>query len=127
LYHQPYQFVEKTLSQLKIGALEKVNLKTINRFPPQPERGIIQIIIFERGDSSMRIINFVAGFIVGAGLAAIAVLLTTPQSGSDLQENIRTRVDGMVDESRKAYTARRAALEDQLTSLKSGGGGQPTP
>lgn len=75
----------------------------------------------------MRIINFVAGFIVGAGLAAIAVLLTTPQSGSELQEGIRTRVDGMVDESRKAYTARRAALEDQLTSLKSGGGGQPMP
>jgi len=75
----------------------------------------------------MRIINFVAGFIVGAGLAAIAVLLTTPQSGTELQENIRTRVDGVVDDSRKAYTARRAALEDQLASLRSGGGGQPTP
>jgi gas vesicle protein len=74
----------------------------------------------------MRIINFVAGFIVGAGLAAIAVLLTAPQSGSELQEGIRTRVDGMVEESRKAYEARRAALEDQLTSLKSGSG-QPRP
>jgi len=75
----------------------------------------------------MRIINFVAGFIVGAGLAAIAVLLTTPQSGSELQEGIRNRVDSMVDESRKAYAARRAALEDQLASLRSGSGGQPKP
>ena len=77
----------------------------------------------------MRIINFVAGFIVGAGLAAIAVLLTTPQSGTELQENIRTRVDGIVEEGRKAQAATRAALEDQLASLRSGssGGGQPTP
>ena len=74
----------------------------------------------------MRIINFVVGFIVGAGLAAIAVLLTTPQSGTELQTGIRTRFDGLVDESRKAYAERRAALEDQLTSLRSGGK-QPTP
>ena len=77
----------------------------------------------------MRIINFVAGFIVGAGLAAIAVLLTTPQSGTELQENIRTRVDSIVEEGRKAQAATRAALEDQLASLRSGGsgGGQSTP
>jgi gas vesicle protein len=75
----------------------------------------------------MRIINFVAGFLVGAALAAIAVLLTTPQSGTELQAGIRNRIDGMVEESRKAYAARRAALEDQLTSLKAGGSGQPMP
>jgi gas vesicle protein len=68
----------------------------------------------------MRIINFVVGFTVGAGLAAIAVLLTTPQSGDELQSGIRTRLDSVIDESRKAYAERRATLEDQLASLRSG-------
>jgi gas vesicle protein len=69
----------------------------------------------------MRVINFVAGFLVGTALAAIAVLLTTPQSGTELQRNIRGRFDTIVEEGRKAATVRRAELEERLTSLKSGG------
>ena len=71
----------------------------------------------------MRAINFVAGFLVGAALAAIAVLLTTPQSGSELQTEIRARFEGMLAEGRKAAAARRAELEERLASLKAG---QPT-
>ena len=71
----------------------------------------------------MRVLNFVAGFLVGAALAAIAVLLTTPQSGSELQADVRARFEGMVTEGRKAAAARRAELEDKLASLKAG---QPT-
>ncbi len=68
----------------------------------------------------MRVINFVAGFLVGAAIAAIAVLLTTPHSGSDLQVEVRARGEGMLAEGRKAATARRAELEERLTSLKTG-------
>jgi len=69
----------------------------------------------------MRVINFVAGFLVGAAVAAIAVLLTAPQSGSKLQSDVRNRFDGLIEEGRKAAAARRAELEDRLTSLKAGG------
>jgi gas vesicle protein len=68
----------------------------------------------------MRVINFVAGFLVGAAIAAIAVLLMAPQSGSDLQVEIRSRFEGMLAEGRKAAAARRAELEERLTSLKAG-------
>ncbi|MBN1220452.1 MAG: YtxH domain-containing protein [Anaerolineae bacterium] len=71
----------------------------------------------------MRVINFVAGFLVGAALAAIAVLLTAPQSGGELQAEIRARFEAMLAEGRKAAAARRAELEEKLTSLKAG---QPT-
>ena len=33
--------------------------------------------------------RFIAGFIIGMVLGAAAVLLTTPQSGSDLQQGVR--------------------------------------
>ncbi len=66
----------------------------------------------------MRVINFVAGFLLGAVAAAIAVLLTTPQSGSNLQANVRQRFDEMLEEGRKAASARRAELEERLASLK---------
>jgi gas vesicle protein len=68
----------------------------------------------------MRVINFVAGFLVGAALAAIAVLLSTPQSGSELQSEIRARFDGMLAEGRRAAAARRTELEQNLASLKAG-------
>ena len=71
----------------------------------------------------MRVINFVAGFLVGAAMAVIFVLLTTPQSGSNLQAELRARFEGILAEGRKAAAARRAELEETLASLKAG---QPT-
>jgi gas vesicle protein len=68
----------------------------------------------------MRVVNFVAGFLVGAAIAAIFVLLTTPQSGNDLQMEIRARFEGILAEGRTAAAARRAELEDKLASLKAG-------
>ena len=68
----------------------------------------------------MRVMNFIAGFLGGVVIGAIIVLLTTPQSGSDLQTGVRARFDFIVDEGRKAATARRAELEDRLANLKSG-------
>lgn len=68
----------------------------------------------------MRVINFLSGFLLGAGLAAIAVLLTTPQSGSALQEDVRTRIDQALDDGRKAAEAHRTELEARLASLRTG-------
>ncbi len=68
----------------------------------------------------MRVINFIAGFLGGVVIGAIIVLLTTPQSGSELQTEVRVRFDGIVAEGRKAAEARRAELEARLASLRAG-------
>ena len=66
----------------------------------------------------MRVINFLAGFVIGAIVGSTLVLLTTPQSGSALQEGARSRWDEAMAEGRKAATARRAELEARLASMK---------
>lgn len=65
----------------------------------------------------MRVFNFVIGFFCGLLIGAVAVLLTTPQSGGDLQADIRSRFDGLMSEGRAAANARRAELEARLASL----------
>jgi gas vesicle protein len=75
--------------------------------------------IYRRGEI-MRVINFVAGFLVGAAMGTIVVLLTTPQRGSELQTEVRARFEGILAEGRKAAAARRAELEERLASLRAG-------
>jgi gas vesicle protein len=62
--------------------------------------------------------NFVAGFLGGVMLGAGFVLLTAPQSGSDLQAEVRARFDAILAEGRKAAAERRTDLENRLASLK---------
>lgn len=69
----------------------------------------------------MRVINFVAGFLVGAAMAVIVVLLTAPQSGGDLQTRLRARFDEILAEGRRAAAERRAELEERLASLRTAG------
>ena len=68
----------------------------------------------------MRTMNFVVGFLSGVVLGAVLVLLTTPQSGSDLQADVKKRFDSILEEGRKAAAERRAELEDRLASLRAG-------
>jgi gas vesicle protein len=68
----------------------------------------------------MRVMNFIAGFLGGAVISAIIVLLTTPRSGSEFQADVRAQFDGILEEGRKAASARRAELEARLAGLKTG-------
>jgi gas vesicle protein len=65
----------------------------------------------------MRIINFVAGFLSGVLLGAVAILLTTPQSGTDLQADVKNWFNNVIEEGRRAAADRRAELEDRFTDL----------
>jgi gas vesicle protein len=65
-------------------------------------------------------IRFLTGFWIGALIGAVAVILTTPQSGSDLQESVRHRIDDVLAEGRKAAEWRRAELEARLADLRAG-------
>jgi len=64
--------------------------------------------------------RFLAGFVIGMVIGVVAVLLTTPQSGSDLQEGVRARFEDILAEGRKAAELRRAELEARLAELKMG-------
>jgi len=66
----------------------------------------------------MRVINFMVGFLGGLVIGVAMVLLTAPQSGTDFQAEIRARFDDIMQEGRKAASARRSELEDKLASLR---------
>ena len=69
----------------------------------------------------MRIVNLFAGLLVGAAVGAGLVLLFTPRSGAELQEEIQERVQDVVAEGQQAAEMRRLELTERLESLK-----QPT-
>jgi gas vesicle protein len=68
----------------------------------------------------MRVINFISGFMIGMIIGSVTVLLTTPQSGSSLQSEARSRWENAVAEGKKAAAARRTELEARLATLKTG-------
>jgi gas vesicle protein len=76
--------------------------------------------MLEEVNTVRKVVNFLAGFFVGALTGAAVGLLLAPHRGSELQERIRARIDELVEEGQKAAAARRAELENQLEAFKSG-------
>ncbi len=64
--------------------------------------------------------RFLMGFLIGLVIGVVVVILTTPQSGKDLQQQARSRFDDIMAEGRRAAAERRAELENRLADLKSG-------
>ena len=64
--------------------------------------------------------RFLFGFIIGLILGAAIILLTTPQSGKELQQRVKDRVNYILAEGRQAADARRVELENRLADLKAG-------
>jgi len=65
-------------------------------------------------------VSFLIGLLAGAVVGVTAAMLLTPTSGSELQQRLRSRVQELVDEGKKAANARRAELEAQLEAFKRG-------
>ena len=65
-----------------------------------------------------QLIGFVAGAMCGAVVGAVAALLLAPESGIELRQQVRMRVDDLLAEGRQAAEDRRAELEAQLAALK---------
>jgi len=70
----------------------------------------------------MRALNFVYGILIGAALGAVLVLLTTPQSGQDIQGAAKEKFNKLVEEGRKASEARKAELEARMTTIRTENG-----
>lgn len=68
----------------------------------------------------MRVLNFMLGLLIGAILGAGVVLLTTPQSGEDVQRLTREKMDSLLNEGRRAFETRKAELEKRMTSIQAG-------
>jgi gas vesicle protein len=63
-------------------------------------------------------ISFVGGFVIGAMIGAVVAALMAPQSGEEFQALIRTRLDAVAQEGRRAAAERRAELEAQFAQAK---------
>lgn len=64
--------------------------------------------------------SFLAGLVTGAVVGAAAAILLAPYSGPELQDRVRTRARGLIEEGRRAAAARRAELQAQLEAFKAG-------
>jgi len=63
---------------------------------------------------------FLAGLVSGAVVGVAAAVLLAPYSGTELQQRTRTRLQDLIEEGRRAATARRIELEAQLEAFKRG-------
>ena len=65
--------------------------------------------------------SFMFGAILGGLISSSLVILLTPESGEDLRHQIEVRIKEIIDEVNRAADEKRAELEDQLQTLRSGG------
>lgn len=66
----------------------------------------------------MRLINFLAGFIAGVVLGGAVAMLLVPQSGTETQKLIRSRVEAIREEARQAAEAARSDAHARIADLK---------
>lgn len=67
-----------------------------------------------------KVVSLLIGLLAGAVVGAVVAILLAPYSGPELQGQIRTRVQGLIEEGKRAAVARRAELEAQLEAFKRG-------
>lgn len=65
-----------------------------------------------------RVVRVMAGMLLGVALAAGLVLLFAPQSGAEVRQKIKDRVNDILAEGRQAAEERRLELTAQFESLK---------
>ena len=63
-------------------------------------------------------LDFLGGLLLGALVGASVAILLAPKSGADTQAALRARVDGVIEEGRRAAAERRAELEAQFAEAK---------
>ena len=67
-----------------------------------------------------RTVSFFLGVVSGAIVGAVVALLLAPHSGQEFQNEMRSRVQALIEDGRRAAAARRAELEAQLEAFKRG-------
>jgi gas vesicle protein len=75
---------------------------------------------FEEVDEMRKTLSLLIGLLAGAAVGAAAAILLAPYSGAELKQRMRTRVQDLVEEGKRAAAARRVELEAQLEAFKRG-------
>jgi len=65
-----------------------------------------------------KVLDFLAGFVLGSVVGGAVGLLVAPRKGSDTQALIRDRVSLVIEEGRRAADDRRAELEAQFAEAR---------
>jgi gas vesicle protein len=65
-----------------------------------------------------RLINFVAGFIVGVALGGAIAVFLAPQAGSETQRCLRGRLEAILEEARQSAETTRTEAHARLSDLK---------
>jgi gas vesicle protein len=67
-----------------------------------------------------KLISFLVGLLAGAIVGGAGALLLTPYKGEDLQDQIRARIQELLEEGQRATAIRQTELENQLETFKRG-------
>lgn len=63
-------------------------------------------------------LDFFRGLLLGAVVGGAVALMLAPRPGSETQNIIRSRIDEVIEEGRRAAAERRAELEAQFAEAK---------
>lgn len=65
-----------------------------------------------------KLLKFILGTAIGAGVGSMVVMMLTPSSGIELRDHIKDYVQNVQDEVEKARETRRIEMELQLEHLR---------
>jgi gas vesicle protein len=68
----------------------------------------------------MKFLRFLFGVLCGFAVGWVAGSLLAPRSGREVQEELRHRIELVIEEGRRAAEARKAELEAELQAAKRG-------
>ncbi len=63
---------------------------------------------------------FLDGLLIGTLVGGTLVLLFTPSSGSELQQQVKDYTEHLIESGKNAAATRRQEMEKELISLKKG-------
>jgi gas vesicle protein len=63
------------------------------------------------------LMKFIASFLLGASIGAIAALLLAPSSGEELRSNIKTQTDVQAARAREEWQKAVQGLQEQVNKL----------
>lgn len=67
-----------------------------------------------------KFISFLVGLLSGAIVGGAVGLLLAPYKGEELQNQVRARIQELLEEGKQAAAVRQTELENQLESFKRG-------
>lgn len=65
-----------------------------------------------------KLLKFIVGTAIGAGIGSAVVMMLAPSSGGELRDHIKDYVQNLKDEVARAREAKRVELEHELLQLR---------